>query len=229
MKKSMFFTLATVVALLAGSSAASAALAAPAAVVPLDTFAFDVVGYSSTSGIGYILGSVETATFGTTTTYTGAGVDGQNITVTSAETISGTKTTDTITVSTPTSFILEATDNGTTINGVEFNIGVGGNTLDYALPITGATATGSLLYSTSTSYTLSPITSLSNNFESLAATEAISINGGTVSSLAIHSFTYSITYNTLPVPEPSTYAAAAFGALALGTVFLRRNRRQAAL
>ena len=225
MKKSTFLTLGTAVALLAGASAAQAAIADPAAVTPLDTFTFDIVGYNSTSSIGYVLGSVETATFGLTTTYTGAGVDGQNITVTSAESVSGTKTTDTITVSTPTSFILEATDNGTTINGVEFNIGVGGNTLDYALPITGATATGNILYSTSTSYTLSPITSLSNNSESLAATEAISVNGGTVSSLAIHSFTYSITYNTLPVPEPSTYAAAVIGALALGTVLLRRNRR----
>ena len=226
MKKSTFFTLTAAAALLASSSAAKAVIAEPAAVTPLDAFSFDIVGSNSTSGMGYVLGSVETALFGLTLTYTGAGVDGQSYTVTSSETTSGSKVMDTITVSTPTDFINESTYNGTLINALSLNIG-NPNTLDFSSPVTGATATGSILYTAAnTSFTLTPSTTLSNNSESLSATEGVNAGTSAITGLDVHSFTYIITY---AVPEPSTFAFAGIGALALGTVFLRRNRRQTAL
>ena len=226
MKKATFFTLAAAAALLlAGSSAAKAAVAEPAAVTPLDAFSFDIVGSNSTSGMGYVLGSVETPLFGLTLTYTGAGVDGQNYTVTSSETTSGSKVTDTITVSTPTDFINESTYDGTTITALSLVIG-NPNTLDFSSSLSGVTATGSVLYSTSSTLALTPSTTLSNNAESLSATEGVNYGTNAISPLDVRSFTYIITY---AIPEPSTFAFAGIGALALGTVFLRRNRRQAAL
>ena len=225
MKKAAFFTLAAAAALLAGSSAAKAAIASPAAVTPLDGFSFDIVGSNSTSGVGFVLGPVETALFGLTVTYNGAGVDGQNYTVTSSETTSGSKVTDTITVSTPVDFINESTYNGTTITALSLAIG-SSNTLDFSSPLSNITTTGSGLYSTNTTLTFTPSTTLSNNSESLSATEGINSGTTAITGYDVRSFTYIITY---AVPDPSTYAFAVIGALALGTVFLRRNRRQAAL
>ena len=223
MKKSAFFTLAAAAALLAGSSAAKAVLADPAAVTPLDTFTFEITGSNSTSGLGYVLGSVETGVFGTTTTFAGAGVDGQNYTLTSSEAISGSTATDTVTVSTPTSFINEATYNGTTITALSLLIG-DPNTLDFSTAITGVTGSG--IYSTATTLALTPSSTLSNGGKSLMATEGINSGTSAIYTFGVHSFTYTI---TSAVPEPSTFAFAGIGALALGTVILRRNRRQAAL
>ena len=225
MKKATFFTLATAVALLAGSSAAKAAIANPAAVTPLDGFSFDIVGSNTASGIGYDLGPVETALFGLTTTYVGAGVDGQNYTVTSSETTSGSKVTDTITVSTPVDFINESTYNGATITALTLNIG-DPNTLDFSSALTGITTSGSTLYSTASTLALTPSTTLTNGAESVSATEGVNYGTNAISPLDVRSFTYVITY---AVPEPSAYALAGIGALALGTVLLRRHRRQAAL
>ena len=241
MKKATFFTLAAAAALLTGTSAAKAAVASPALVTPGDTFTFDIAGFNSTSGVGYVLGTGETTTFGTTQTFTAAGYNGQNYTITSGETVSGLTTTDTFTVSTPTNFLTTANVSGTKITALQLDIGdansgvgvaTGANTVDYSLAVTGNTQAGSILYgTTNTSFALTPTTTLSNNNLSLAAVEGVNYGSTAISGLAVHSFTYSVTYNTVPtaVPEPSAYAAAAAGALVLGTVLMRRHRRQAAL
>ncbi len=229
MKKATFFTLAAAT-LLAGSSAAKAAIADPAAVTPGDTFSFDISGFNSAGTIGYLLTPDETATFGATTTFAAAGINGQDITITSGETVNGLTTTDTFTVSTPTSFITTAKVSGTTIAAVQFDIGnanAGGNTVSYSLPVTGYSNTGNVIYGASnTSFTLTSTPVLTNGAESLAVAEGVNF-GAAASTAAPHSFTFSITYNTIPtaVPEPSTYAAAGVGALALGTVLLRRKRQ----
>ena len=110
MKKTTFFTLTAAAALLTGTSAAKAAIASPSLVTPGDTFTFDIAGFNATSGVGYILGTGgQTATFGMTQTFTAVGANGQDYTMTSGETINGLTTTDTFTVTTPTSFLTTTT------------------------------------------------------------------------------------------------------------------------
>ncbi len=187
--------------------------------------------------MGYILGG-GTATFGTPLTLASGGVNGQSLTLTSTETINGLTTTDTFTLTTPTNFLTTTTVNSTKITALQFDIGNANsgvipgaaNTVDYTLPVTGNTQTGGIIYSASnTTFALSPATTLTNNGLSLAAVEGVNDGTTAISTFAIHSFTYSVTYNTIPVlvPEPSTYAALALGTLALGTMMVRRSRRTA--
>ena len=243
MKKSTFFTLAAA-ALLAGTPAAKAVtddghFSVPDLVNTGDTYSFDVSGFNSAGTTGYLLTPDETATFGATTTYTAVGINGQNITITSSESIGLTTTTDTFTVSTPTSFLTTAKVNGTTIAAVQFDIGnanSGSNTVDYTLPITSPYSLSAyVLYGTAeTQYSYTPANTaatLTNGGDSLAIGEGINF-GTAISTVSPNTLSVSITYPTLSlpnVPEPSTYAAAAVGALALGTVLLRRNRRSAGL
>lgn len=231
MKKATFFVIAAA-ALLAGTSAAQASIADPSVVTPLDTFTFSITGFNSAGTTGYLLTPQETATFGLTQTYAAAGINGQNITITSSEAVGASTTTDTFTVSTPTNFLTTAAVNGTTISTLFFELGTangGGNTVDFLLPIAANyTQAGSLIYgSANTNFSLTVFnTTLSNGNRSLA--EAIGVNNGTsaISGVAVHSFTYSITYANA-VPEPSTYAVLALGTVALGTVAARRQRRAA--
>ncbi len=219
MKKTSFlFRIAAAAALLCGASATKAANLNLSTVTPLDGFSFDIVGSNSTSGMGYVLGPVETALFGVTTTYTGAGIDGQNYAVTSSETTANSKVTDTITVSTPTNFINEATYNGITITALTLNIGTP-NTLDFTSALTGVTASGSGLYSTATTLTLTPQTTLSNGATSLSATEGINSGTTAITGFNVRSFTYVISY---AVPEPSTWAMMGLGLVA-GAVVIRRR------
>ena len=196
-------------------------------------------GFNTASGVGYILGG-STATFGTPLTLATGGVNGQSLTLTSAETVNGTTTTDTFTLTTPTNFITTTTVNGTKITSLQFDIGDANSgvipgapdTVDYALPVTGNTQTGNILYgTTNTSFTLTPTTTLTNGGQSLAAVEGVNDGTTAISTLAVHSFTYSVTYNTIPIPapEPSTYAFVGAGALLLGMATVRRNRRQDSL
>ena len=205
-KYSFLFTVAANAAVLACMPAAEAGTPlkgspAPSLVTTGDTFDFDISGYNNAGTVGYLLTPRETTTFGTTQTYTGASYDDQNITVTSSESVGVRTTTDTVTVSTPTSFLMETTVNGYTITQLQLDIGnanAGKNTIDYALPITSYTATGSVANQTS-SATLTPTTTLSNNNESVAAAEGISFGAGNpAADYAITSFTYSITYPTVP-------------------------------
>ena len=236
MKKSTFFTLAA--ALLAGTSAAQAGNpAAPLVVVPLSTFTFDVSGFNSAGTTGYLLTPDETTTFGTTQTYTAAGINGQNITITSSETVGVSTTTDTFTVSTPTSFLTTSKVNNTTIAEIQFDIGdanAGGGTVNFAAPVpAGYTDSAYLLYEGTTTFSYTPATSVNvftNNNESLAVGEGVNF-GSAISAYSPNTLSYSLTYATVPLaaPEPSTYVTAALGALALGTVLLRRNRRSTGL
>ncbi len=241
MKKSFVLsTVAAAFALLAGSSAAEASVVEfsvpqvqPELVTPNDTFTFDYSGYNSTSGTGYILGG-GTATFGTPLTLATGGVNGQSLTLTSTETVNGLTTTDTFTLTTPTNFITTTTVNGTKITALQFDIGNANsgvipgapNTVDYALPVTGNTQTGGIIYNTATTFALTPTTTLTNNGLSLAAVEGVNDGTTAISTLAIHSFTYSVTYNTIPtvVPEPSTMALGALGLAGCAATILRRRR-----
>ena len=241
MKKSTFFTFAAA-ALLASTSAAMAAAPEPELVTPGDTFTFDISGFNATSGVGYVLGTGGlTATFGDTETFAAAGANGQAYTITTGEAVNGLTTTDTFTVTTPTNFLTSTTVNGTKITALQFDIGdansgvgvtTGANTVDYSLPVTGNTTAGTYTYSGGTfSFTTGPTATLTNSNESLSLVEGINSGTTAISNYAFKGFSFSITYNTIPalVPEPSTYAAAAVGALALGIVLQRRNRRSAVL
>ena len=225
--------------LLACSPAAKAGIAedsaTPRLITPGDTFTFDIAGFNSASGAGYILGSGETATFGTTQTYTAAGYNGQDYTITSGETVNGTTTTDTITVTTPTNFLTTANVSGTKITALQFDIGdansgvgvaTGANTLDYLLPVTANTQTGGIIYgAANTAFTLTPTVTLTNGGLSLAAVEGVNYGTTAISNLAVHSFTLSVTYAT--VPEPSTVAMMGLGGLSLLIGMNRLRRRQA--
>ena len=218
MKKTAFLFTAAAAVLLAVSPSVKAANLNLSTVTPLDGFSFDIVGSNSTSGQGYVLGPVETALFGLTTTYTGAGIDGQNYTVTSSETISNSRVTDTITVSTPTNFINESTYNGLTITALTLNIGTP-NTLDFTSVLTGITTTGTGLYSTASTLALTPQTILSNGGTSLSASEGINSGTTAITGFNVRSFTYVISY---AVPEPSTWAMMGLGLVA-GAVVARRR------
>jgi hypothetical protein len=227
-RKHRFKTLAVAAALmLAGSSAAWAA------VTPLDTFSFDVAGFNSTSGVGYIITPQETATFGTSQTYTAAGVNGQDITINSSETVNGATTTDVFTVTTPTNFLTTANVNGTKITALQFDLGdanSGSNTVDYLLPITGYTDSGYILYgAANTQFALTPGVTTTNGDMSLSMGEGVNYGTSAIYSLAIHQFTFSVTYPTAQIPEPSSTALCMVGALGLliGVQRYRRNRRMA--
>ena len=202
-------------------------------VVPGDTFSFDIAGYNATSGVGYILGGDYVATFGATTTFTGAGYNGQNYTITSSEAVNGTTTTDTITVSTPTNFITSSSISGTKITALQLDLGdanSGSNPINVLLPISSDTATGNILYGASnTSFTLTPTTTLGTGSTSYSAVEGVSDGTTAISTLAVHSFTYAITYATAATasaaPEPSEWAAMAFTVLGIGGLLLRARKR----
>ena len=234
--KVVLFAVAASAGLFAVSTAsalsASDVTVSPSAVNPGDTFTFDYAGFNSTSGVGYILGG-STATFGTPLTLATGGVNGQSLTLTSTETVNGTTTTDTFTLTTPTNFITTTTVNGTTITALQFDIGDANSgvipgtpdTVDYALPVTGNTQTGGLIYNTSTAFALTPTTTLTNGGQSLAAVEGVNDGTTAISTLKVHSFTYSVTYNTVPTaaPEPSTFVLGGIGLL--GAVGFARRRK----
>lgn len=186
-------------------------------VAPLDTFNIAVVGFNAAS-VGAFIVSPLTATFGMTMTFPGAGLGGQTVTVTSSESFSGPNTIDTVTISVPTNFLPAGTViGGTPVTTLEMDLGgynAGVNTLDFATPITGATYTGSMLYSGGTfALNPGPNTVLTNSDMSLKTAEGVNAGGGDLSPFAIRSFTFTATYAT--VPEPSSIALGALGTIAL--------------
>lgn len=236
--KTTLVTLATAAALMTGASATKAigATPAPSVIAPGDTFTFDIAGFNSTSGAGYILGADQLATFGTTQTFTAAGYNGQDYTITSSESIGGTTTTDTITVSTPTNFLTTTTVNGTTITALQLDVGDANsgvsfanvaNPLNYLTAVTGATSSGFMLYSSAN--TQFALTSTPTLITSTSLSDSEGVNTGTtaISSFAVHQFTLTISYPTLAiVPEPSTWALCGLG-LAGGALLVRRRRTAA--
>jgi hypothetical protein len=208
------------------------AIAAPASaqVVPGDTFTFSVTGFDTTGTNGFFLTPVETATFGATTTYSGAGVNGQDITISSMQTLGVGTFTNTFTVSTPTSFITTAMLNGTTITEIEFDLGIfngGANAVNTLLPISAYTANGTSLYSTNSTIALTPSTQLSADNTSYGFAEAVNSGTTAISGFNVRRFTYSITYAnaaTAAVPEPATWGMMILGFGVMGAVMRRRVR-----
>jgi hypothetical protein len=216
-----------------------AGTAARAEVTPGDTFTFDIAGFNSTSGVGYILGNDQSAVFGTTETYAGAGYNGQNITITSSEVIGATTTTDYFTVSTPTNFLTSATVNGTKITALQFDLGDANSgvtfnsvpdTVDFTTPIVSPTATGYILYSSAnTQFALTPVLTQSNNGASLAGVEGVNDGSTAISTLAIHEFELAVTYANPAVsaaPEPGTWLLMIAGVAGIGLAFRKATRRE---
>ncbi len=221
--------LATLAAL--GLAATPAAYSqTPNLVTPLDTFSFDISGFNTASGIGYLLTPRETATFGVPMTFTAAGPNGQDITITSGETADATTTTDTFTVSTPTNFLTTTTFSGITVTSLQFDLGngnSGSNPVNVLLPISTYMVTGSALYSTNSTLTLTPSTTLAADGLSYAAVEGVNSGTTAISGFNVRSFTYAITYANAPAsaPEPSQSAAFAIGLLGLGALALKARKR----
>ena len=215
--------------------------AAQATVTPGDTFTFDIAGFNNASGVGYILGSDESAVFGTTQTYTGAGYNGQNYTIASSEAVGATTTTDTFIVTTPTNFLSTTTVNGTKITALQFDLGdansgvtLGGvpDTVDFTSPVLAPAGTGFLIYgAANTQFALTPTLTQSNGNESLAAVEGVNDGTTAISTIAVHEFEFAVTYANAAVsaaPEPGTWALMLMGVGVVGYA-LRRSRRDLGL
>ena len=222
-KTTFLFPVVAAAALLAGVPAAKAA------VTPLSTFNFDLIGFNLANSDAYFITPIETATFGATTTFTAAGYDGQDITITSAESFGATTTTDTFTLSTPTNFLTNTTINGDLINGMQFDLGdpnSDGGAVPVVPPISAYTDAGSVAYGTNLTAALTPNTMIGNGGNSYGTAEGLNTASATtaISSYTVHGFTYSITYDTVSVPEPSTWAMLGLGTLGAGVVAIRRRR-----
>ena len=234
MKKLYVLIGATATVLLARSPAVQAKsvtlgnTVAPHVVTPGDTFSFDLVGYNNTAGVAAYAVAPQDVTFGGTTTLTGVGLGGSNVTVTSSETIGVTSTTDTFTVSTTSNFVPTGYKiSGYTIKGLEFDIDQDttyADPVNVVTPITSYTSSGSCSYSGTPNFALSPQTTLLNSGSAYQMYEAISAGSGSINSLAVTSFTYSITYPT--VPEASSFGV--IGGILLLLVAGYRLRRRLA-
>lgn len=221
-------------------AAVTAAMPAEASVLVGDTFTFSIAGFNSTSGTGYILGSGLTSTFGTTQTFTGAGVNGQNYTISSSEVVGATTTTDYFKITTPVNFITTTTVNGITITALQFDIGTansgvgvatGANVVNFADAIISYTAAGNIVYgAANTVFALTPTVTLAPGGLSFTAAEGVNTGTTAISTFAMHEFNFSITYANpvaAAVPEPATWTMmlAGFGAIGFG---LRRRAKHTA-
>jgi hypothetical protein len=203
---------------------------AMAGVVPASTFDIEIDGFNSTGTTGYLLlASPLQTTFGSTQVFDGVGPEGQNITVSSSESVGATTTTDTVIVSTPTNFFTGTKIGSTKIEALQFDIG-DANANNAGITLTSAptslTESGYILYGTAeTQFNLTPTDYSSGT--TLAAAEGVSYAPNYISTLAVNEFELSFTYaNPVAVPEPATLGAFGAGLLGLFTVAQRRRFTQ---
>lgn len=208
----------------------ASSITASAAVVPGDTFSFGVYGAGAAGG-GVSLFPNQDVTFGTTKTYPGIGVNGQDITISSSEVIGATRTTDTITVSTPISFITTDTYQGTTISELAFRVGDFYTGSDALLlqRFTGLLELQGSLNFIGGTLPLNPGFRIGEDFQSFTADEIIFTSldpdAPPVSQFNVNRFSFVLNYPNAPVPEPA--ALTSLG-LAYGlTVVTGRRRRHA--
>lgn len=239
--KVSFFKASLIIALGATASLVSPAQAAflfnneapfvspsPDLVTPGDTFSFSLAGFNSASGQGFLLFTPQNVAFGTTQTYMGLGPNGQDITISSSETVGATTTTDTFTLSTPTNFLTTTTFGGITITALQFDLGTansGSNTVSLVLPITSTTSSGSILFSGGT-FALTPTVTISAGGSAYAGVEGVNSGTSAISTFAVRSFTLTVNYAT--VPEPSTLAFVSLGLAGAGIMIVARRRRTVA-
>jgi hypothetical protein len=205
---------------------ASVATPAMAGALTGSTFDFDIGGFNSTGSVGYYVVGPLQATFGSTQVFDGAGLEGQNITVSSSESVGATTITDTFIVSTPTNFLTANTINGTTISDLQLDLGdgnSGGVGITLTSPVTSVTVSGYLLYEGGTSFNLSPANDSSST--TLAAAEAVLLGGAPISEIDVNEFEVSFTYANpaAAVPEPASLGVFGAGLLGLLTVAQRRR------
>lgn len=207
---------------------ATVATPAMAGALPGSTFDIDIAGYNYAGTAGYyVVGATGPlqATFGSTQVFDDAGINGQNITVSSSESVGASTTTDTVIISTPTNFLTTKTIDGTLISALQFDIGdanADGVGISLSSAPTSLTESGYLLYNGGTTFTLSPADESSGT--TLGAAEGLlyGSGGSAISNLKVNEFELSFTYAN-PVPEPASLGALCAGFLGLLTVAQRRR------
>jgi hypothetical protein len=184
-------------------------------------------GIAVVSEAGYFVVSPLQVAFGSTQVFDGAGIDGQNITVSSSETVGATTTTDTIIISTPTNFLTTATIDGTTISDLQLDLGdgnAGGVGIALTTAILSSSATGFILYdSGATMFSLGPTNDSSTT--SLSGSEGVLYGGPSVSALDVNEFEIAFTYANpvASLPEPDSFGV--FGAGLMGLLIVAQWRR----
>lgn len=214
--------------------AANPAGGQPNAVAPGDTFSIVLGGFNTgtdpnrTSGI--FLTAPLTATFGQTQTFANSALNGQTVTVSSFETVSGGRTTDTITIGVPLNFVPVSTvdASGNVISRIELQMGqfsAGNNPLNFAQPIAGPAFSGTVLFgSPAAPQTGQPPVdgTVGNGGLTFAALEGVQTSDNSdISGLQVRQFSLSVSY----VPEPSSVVLSALGGVAvlLGASKFRRR------
>ncbi len=209
---------------------AAAASGAPDTAIPGSTFSFAVTGFTSAGNGAFLVGPL-TGTFGGTQTFAGAGLGNQTVTLSSSESTSAGFTTTTITISVPMNFDPVGTMiNGMVVTSIFFELGgfnAGANPLDFNNALTGATFSGSVLFSGGT-LALTPTVQLSNGDMALAESEGVNSGNSDIAPFAVRSFSFSSRYAAAAVPDAGDAALLlALGAGALLLCQYRLARRQA--
>lgn len=203
----------------------------PAGVVSGDTYSLRIIGYNTAyPSQNVFLTFPFDATFGTTASYANYALNGQTLTVSSTEYVSGNTVNDFFSFSVPSNFVpTGTTDNGGhALNAIQFGIGIyttGTNPLDLSPAISSYGNTGSVTFvnqgaTTSGAVPMNP--TLSNGGTAFSTYGQVNATSADISASQITAFSITLTY---AVPEPSTNAAIALGAVGLFLVVKRRRSR----